>query len=134
MSTNNPFHLASRLSLALALAVCGTAGTCAVLAAGAEPPREAQDWVCQVPPEGLARAERVAAGPGLGRQTDQGASWLPNQAGECFAERGSSGDSESFELLVCLDRPGRSLGTQIETSRTGRIRNRPMGCELAENR
>ncbi|MCU0836951.1 MAG: hypothetical protein MUC77_21370 [Chromatiaceae bacterium] len=134
MNSNKPFRLPSRLGLALALVVGGAAGTAAVLAAGAEPVREAQEWICRVPPEGLDKAARVAAGAAPGRQTDQGRDWLPNQAGECFAERGSSGDSEAFELLVCLDRPGRSMGTQVESSRTGRIRSRPMGCELAENR
>lgn len=134
MNSITPFPHPSRRRLALALAVCGAAWTGAILAAGAEPVRPAQDWICQVPPAGLEKTARVAAGSASGPEADQGQGWLPNQAGECFAERGSSGESEAFELLICLDRPGRSIGTQVEISRTGRIRSRPMGCELAEKR
>jgi hypothetical protein len=133
MNSSNRFLRPFGPSLALVLGVCA-AWTPGLPAAGVEPERAAQEWICHVPPEGLEKAVRVAAGSELGRPGDPAQDWLPNQAGECFAERGSSGDSEVFELLVCLDRPGRGMGTQVETSRTGRIRSRAMGCELAENR
>jgi len=115
-------------SLLLALGAAAWSGPAALAGSAGEP----VEWVCQVPPEGLEKTTKVAIVPGSPRTGEPALAWAPNQGGACFASRGSTGESEIFELLVCHDRPGRSLGTQVESSRTGRIRSRTMGCELAQ--
>lgn len=89
------------------------------------------EYLCHVPKEGLDKTMRIEVTDGQAHQ-DRAADWMANQAGRCFDTHGSSQREDLFELLVCHDGPGRSMGLQVEIGPTGRVMTRSMGCGSPE--